>query len=79
MSNCDQVEPTGKVQRWVKGKGQVQVSQPNVIKAYNEGMGGVDMMDRLLESYLPATTIKKWWLSLFVTSLAIISKSTSQQ
>ena len=79
MSYCHQVEPTGKVQRWVKGKGQVQVSQPNVIKAYNEGMGGVDMMDRLLESYLPATTIKKWWLSLFVTSLAIISKSTSQQ
>ena len=61
MSNCHQVEPIGKVQRWVKRKGQVQVSQPNVIKVYNEGMGGVDMMDRLLESYLPATTIKKWW------------------
>ena len=42
------------------------ISQPYVIKAYNEKMGGVDMMDRLLESYHPATIMKKWWFSLFV-------------
>ena len=29
-------------------------------------MGGVDMMDRLLESYRPARTMKNWWFSLFV-------------
>ena len=39
---------------------QIQVGQLNVIKAYNEGMRGVDMMDRLLESYHPGTTMKKW-------------------
>ena len=50
----------------MKGKGQIQVTQPNVIKAYNEGMEGVDMMDRLLESYRPVTTMKTWWFSLFV-------------
>ena len=60
------MELIGKVQRWVKGKGQQLVVQPNVIKAYNEGMGGVDMMDRLLQSYRPGITMKKWWWSLFI-------------
>ena len=61
-SNCHQVEPTEKVQRWVKEKAQIQVSQSNDIKAYNEGMRGVDMMDRLIESYRPGTPMKKLWL-----------------
>ena len=39
---------------------QIQVGQPNVIRAYNEGMRRVEMMDRLLESYHPGTTMKKW-------------------
>ena len=72
ISNCHQVEPIGIVQRWVKGKGQIQVSQPNVIKADNEGMGRVDMMNRLLESYRPATAMKKWWFSLFVNIVNVI-------
>ena len=41
------MEPIGKVQRWVKGKGQIEVGQPNLIETYNEGIGEVDMMDRL--------------------------------
>ena len=44
---------------------QIQVGQPNVIKAYNEGMRGMDMMDRLLESYRQGTTMKKWILLSF--------------
>ena len=66
ISNCHQVEPIGKVHEWVKGQWEIQVSQPDVIKAYNEGTGGADMMDRLLESYRPATTIKKWCFSPFI-------------
>ena len=38
---------------------QIQVGEPNVIKAYNKGMRGMDMMDRLLESYRQGTTMKK--------------------
>jgi hypothetical protein len=41
-----------------------QVSQPNLITLYNKGMGGVDVMDRLLSSYRPLRG-KKWWWPLF--------------
>ena len=44
---------------------EIQVGQPNVIKAYNEEMRGVDMMDRLLEPYRPGTIMKKWVLLSF--------------
>ena len=44
---------------------RIQVSQPNVIKAYNEGMTGVDMVDRLLESYRPGATMKKCFFLFF--------------
>jgi len=63
------VELTKYVQRWVKGKGKINVGQPNVIGAYNEGIGGVDTMDRLLESYRPS--VNKWWWSLFVNILNV--------
>ena len=62
LSNCRQVEPIEKVQRWVKGKRQIQVSQSIVIKAYNEGIGGVDLMDGLLESYRQGATIKEMFI-----------------
>ena len=47
-----------KTQRFVRGKGKVQVPQPYLIAAYNQGMGGVDLMDRLLGAYRPATKAK---------------------
>ena len=34
-------------------------------------MGGVNKIDRLLESYRPATTMKKWWFSIFVNLVNI--------
>ena len=40
-SNCYHVEATGKVQRWVKAKGPIEVSQPNAITVYNELKRGV--------------------------------------
>ena len=69
ISNCHQIDPIRNTQRWKKGKGQIYVEQPHVIKAYNEGMGGVDAMDRLLESYRPSVNMKKWWWSLFINVL----------
>ena len=56
------MEPIRKVQRWAKEKRQIQVNQPTVIKVYNEGIRGVELMDRLLESYHQGTTRKEIFL-----------------
>ena len=49
-SNCE--THMHKVNCQVKG-GNKEVTQPHLINSYNKGMGGVDLMDRLLETYRP--------------------------
>lgn len=34
-------------------------------------MGGIDLMDRLLGSYRPTITAKKWWWPLFIHALNV--------
>jgi DNA excision repair protein ERCC-6 len=58
-------EPLGSAKRRVKLK-TVNVPQPFLVKRYNEGMGGVDLMDRLLGAYRPSIRGKKWWWPLFL-------------
>ena len=41
-----------KVRRRIRG-GAKEVTQPHLIILYNKNMGGVNLMDRLLESYRP--------------------------
>lgn len=64
-SNWQNQVPIHKVKRRIKG-GQKEVHQPHLIYAYNKGMGGVDLMDRLLESYRPTILGKKWYWPLFI-------------
>jgi len=40
-----------------------------MIANYTAGMGGVDLMDRLLGAYRPQIKEKKWWWSRFVYAL----------
>jgi hypothetical protein len=54
------------VTRRVKGSSQVAATQPHLVKRYNDGMGGVDLMDRLLAAYRPIIRGKKWWWPLFL-------------
>ena len=49
-SNWESHTPIHKIRRWVK-EGVKEVPQPHLINSYNTGMGGVDLMDRLLEAY----------------------------
>lgn len=65
-SNCYTHEPVLSVTRRVKGSSQVAVTQPHLVKRYNDGMGGVDLMDRLLAAYRPTIRGKKWWWPLFL-------------
>jgi len=50
-SNFETHLPVRSVGQRVKGQSNTCVSQLNLVKSYNEGMGGVDVMDRLLRSY----------------------------
>lgn len=69
-SNCYTHEPIGSVKRYsCAKKGNIEVPRPNLIKKYNEGMGGVDVLDKLLSSYRPQLRSKKWWWNLFSNAL----------
>ena len=69
-SNYDAVIPVGAVERHVKGSREKQkVPQPRMIANYVSGMGGVDLMDRLLSSYRPRIKSRKWWWNLFINVL----------
>ena len=70
-SNAYGLLPLRKVKRWKKGEGHVNVDQPAVIAHYNNGMGGVDLMDRALSDYRPSIHGKKWYWLLFVNALNV--------
>ena len=64
-------EPVHRIERRVRGKGTIEVAKPNIIRLYNKGMGGVDLMDRLLGSHRPTIRAKKWWWPLMTNLLNI--------
>ena len=70
-SNHDNVFPLKNTRRRVRGMPNQTVNQPSLIHAYNQGMGGVDMMDKLLETYRPKIRGKKWYFPLFLNALNV--------
>lgn len=55
------VTPTRPVKRYSKvDKRYIEVSQPNIIKHYNDNMGGVDLTNRLIALYRSYHRTKKW-------------------
>ena len=58
-------ETVHKVRRRVNG-GEKQVPQPHLVCSYNKGIGNVDLMDRLAESYRPRIRGKKWYRPFFI-------------
>ena len=51
-------EPVHRNKRRARGQGTIEVIQPNIIRLYNKGTGGVDLMDGLLGSYRPMIRAK---------------------
>jgi hypothetical protein len=51
------------------GRKVERVCRPFLVAAYNEGMGGVDSMDRYLSQYRPGVRGKKWWWPLFTHAI----------
>ena len=63
-SNHQSNEPICEAKRRVKGAQTATVKQPYLIHEYNRGMGGVDLMDRLLAAYRPTIRGKKMVLGI---------------
>ena len=70
-SNCQTHTLVHEVQSRVKGQPVNNVQQPHLIHAYNQGMGGVDLLDRMLASYRPSIRGKKWNWPLFTNALNV--------
>ncbi|CAF1264246.1 unnamed protein product [Didymodactylos carnosus] len=52
------------MQRWsAKEKAHIQVKRPNVIKAYNQFKGGVDLLDMLVSLYRISIRSKKYYVN----------------
>ena len=68
-SNHIAVNPVKTAKRRVKAVKAKEVPQPYVVHKYNKGMGGVDVLDRMLASYRPRLRSKKWWWNLFSNGL----------
>jgi hypothetical protein len=65
LSTLHGCEPTDLVKRWsASEKKHIQVVRPNVIKTYNEYMGGVDLMDMLISLYRINVQSKKYYLKI---------------
>ena len=51
-SNCNGVDPIGKVKCWSTAqKRAIEIPQPRHFAAYNRGMGGTDRMDHNISTY----------------------------
>ena len=65
-TNFQAVEPVLAAKRFSRADRKVvNVTQPNLIAAYNANMGGVDLLDNFVAKYRIAVKGKKWWWPLF--------------
>ncbi len=74
MSVVHGTQPEDTCQRWDKKiKQYVTVSRPSIIREYNNKMGGVDLMDRMISYYRMSTRTKKWTMRMVMhfTDLAL--------
>lgn len=64
-SSVDSKEPVNKFRRWCKKlKRYIDIDRPFAIQQYNNMMGGVDMLDRVISFYRIKARSKKWTIRL---------------
>ncbi|KAL1249404.1 hypothetical protein QQF64_020409 [Cirrhinus molitorella] len=74
MSVVHGTQPEDTCQRWDKKMKQyVTVLRPSIVREYNNKMGGVDLMDRMISYYRMSTRTKKWIMRMVMhfTDLAL--------
>lgn len=73
LSNCTGPFPLGAVDRFSrKEKKKVSVPRPNLIKFYNNAMGGVDLLDAAVATYRIKIKGKKWWWVHFTNTMGVL-------
>ncbi|XP_003378155.1 conserved hypothetical protein [Trichinella spiralis] len=45
---------------------RIEVQMLNIVRSYNTGMGGVDLLDRLAAAAVNIATVAAWWIHCFV-------------
>lgn len=79
-SNCTGAENTDFVKRWDKqNKSYIDVSAPRVISNYNRHMGGVDVLDQMMEYYRAFLKTKKWTLKVIIHFLDLAVANACRQ
>ena len=65
LSTLYTCHPIDLIQRWSnKEKKHIQVKRPNVIKSYNQHMGGVDLLDMLISLYRINVGANKYYVKI---------------
>lgn len=69
VSNHEAIEPMHRVKRWDRKAGKMAVIQmPQILKAYNRRMGGVDLFDNATNNYRIRIRGKKWYWPLITNA-----------
>ena len=65
-SNYGRIEPMDQIERWDKTAGEKKnADYPQIVKAYNKGMRGVDLADMLIALYCISAKTKRWYIKIF--------------
>lgn len=76
LSTLHGCHPIDLVQRWSsKEKRHIQITRPSVIQAYNQHMGGVDLLDMLVSLYRINVRSQKYYLKIIfhLIDLAVVN------
>lgn len=66
ISSYTDAEPIHKVKRYCKvAKKKIDVDYPNIVKDYNQNMGGVDLADMLISLYKTPFRTRRWYIAIF--------------
>lgn len=78
-SNALSVRPTHNVTRYSqKKKKNISVTQPHLVRVYNENMGGVDRCDQNISLYRISVRGKKWYFPLICHCIDLAEQNAWQ-
>lgn len=71
-SNHEGIRPEDECQRWSKkDRKYIKVRRPAVVRCYNDSMGGVDLLDRMVSYYRTSARTKKWTVRVILHMLDV--------